>query len=152
MLKQRKVMTGSLAIGMYVASLDRPWLETPFLLQGFYIETEHDIEELAKYCDYVLIDEGFTRNVGRNNPFLKTRKRLTPSDLFPHTRLRSYIDSVAYPEIGEDLKVHGTPWQFSDYKPKFGHAPGLGQHNAELLASVGYSEAEIAAFVERKVV
>jgi HD-GYP domain-containing protein (c-di-GMP phosphodiesterase class II) len=96
MLKQRKVMTGSLSIGMYVASLDRPWLETPFLLQGFYIENEHDIEELAKYCDYVYIDEGFTRNVGRHNPFLKTRKRLKPAELFPNARLRSYIDSVAW--------------------------------------------------------
>ena len=63
-----------------------------------------------------------------------------------------YIDSVPYLETGEDLKVHGTPWQFSDYKPEFGHAPSLGQHNAELLASIGYSDAEISAFVERKVI
>ena len=30
--------TTDLRLGMYVSRLDRPWLETPFLFQGFYIE------------------------------------------------------------------------------------------------------------------
>ena len=41
---------------MYVSDLDRPWLETPFLFQGFYIRTESEIEELRRYCDTVQID------------------------------------------------------------------------------------------------
>ncbi len=40
---------------MYVAQLDRPWLETPFLFQGFYIRSEAEIEELKKHCEYVLV-------------------------------------------------------------------------------------------------
>ena len=36
--KKIKVFTGDLTTGMYVCGLDRPWLETPFLLQGFQIE------------------------------------------------------------------------------------------------------------------
>jgi len=41
---------------MYVAELDRPWLETPFLFQGFYLETAKDISELQQYCKQVWVD------------------------------------------------------------------------------------------------
>jgi putative nucleotidyltransferase with HDIG domain len=43
-------------LGMYVAALDRPWEETPFLFQGFTVETEHDIQVLHEYCRQVTID------------------------------------------------------------------------------------------------
>ncbi|MDX1692396.1 MAG: HD-GYP domain-containing protein [Ketobacteraceae bacterium] len=45
-----------LKLGMFVSQLDRPWLETPFLLQGFMIESVDDIEELKKHCEYVYVD------------------------------------------------------------------------------------------------
>jgi len=41
---------------MYVSRLDRPWLETPFLFQGFCIRNENEIEELRRYCNFVHID------------------------------------------------------------------------------------------------
>jgi putative nucleotidyltransferase with HDIG domain len=53
--KQRLPVT-ELRPGMFVAELDRPWEETPFLFQGFTIETEHEIEVLAQYCETVTID------------------------------------------------------------------------------------------------
>ena len=37
-------------VGMRVVELDRPWTETPFLFQGFAIESVEHIEELGKYC------------------------------------------------------------------------------------------------------
>jgi putative nucleotidyltransferase with HDIG domain len=42
---------------MYVTELDRPWVETPFLLQGFHLKTVAQIEEVSNYCKYVYIDE-----------------------------------------------------------------------------------------------
>lgn len=45
-----------LALGMYVAELDRPWLETPFLFQGFQIEDDDTLGELSNHCEYVYID------------------------------------------------------------------------------------------------
>jgi len=56
MLKTLKVPTSDLDIGMYVSGLDRPWLETPFVTQGFMIETREDIGRLQKYCQSVYID------------------------------------------------------------------------------------------------
>ena len=46
-----------LEIGMYVSELDRPWLESPFMLQGFLIENEEDIEALKNACEFVYVDK-----------------------------------------------------------------------------------------------
>lgn len=43
-------------IGMYVSALDRPWLETSFLFQGFPVRDEQDVAELGRQCQYVYID------------------------------------------------------------------------------------------------
>ncbi|QSI78858.1 HD-GYP domain-containing protein [Niveibacterium microcysteis] len=45
-----------LELGMFVAELDRPWLETPFLMQGFLIESEQQLAQLRGLCRIVLID------------------------------------------------------------------------------------------------
>ncbi len=50
------VSTKDLAPGMYIAELDRPWLETPFLFQGFTISCEAEIDELRRYCEYVYVE------------------------------------------------------------------------------------------------
>ena len=42
--------------GMFVNELDRPWLDTPYLLQGFLVQSEQDIVEVRKYCEFVYID------------------------------------------------------------------------------------------------
>lgn len=47
---------GLLKIGMYVIELDRPWLDSPFLFQGFEIQNEDEILQLRNCCDYVYID------------------------------------------------------------------------------------------------
>lgn len=53
------------AIGMYVSKLDRPWLETPFVFQGFTIKSRYESELLQSYCSIVYIDtqrSGLTRS------------------------------------------------------------------------------------------
>ena len=51
-----KVEVNSLKEGMFVSDLDRPWHETPFPLQGFYIRLDDDVKALTQYCKYVYID------------------------------------------------------------------------------------------------
>lgn len=53
---ERKVDIKDLQSGMYVARLDRPWLETPFPFQGFYIRSQRTIDELRRRCRFVYID------------------------------------------------------------------------------------------------
>ncbi len=50
-----QIPVSQLRLGMVVEELDRPWVETPFLFQGFVIEKPKDIERLAKYCEYVYV-------------------------------------------------------------------------------------------------
>jgi HD-GYP domain-containing protein (c-di-GMP phosphodiesterase class II) len=56
-MSQKRVEVADLELGMYVVELDRPWLETSFLFQGFPILSEEDISELQRCCDYVYVDE-----------------------------------------------------------------------------------------------
>lgn len=54
--KTIKIHISELKIGMFVSKLDRPWLETPFLMQGFVIESLDDIDAVAEYAQHVWID------------------------------------------------------------------------------------------------
>ncbi len=111
-----------LEIGMYVTALDRPWIETPFLLEGFYVSSEADIETLEKYCDVVYVDvrrsqidtgrrssrvigtaalrrAGGTRAAGATaGEVMKSHQHNANAvaELFPHRRLRTYVDTADF--------------------------------------------------------
>ncbi len=53
---QTKIEVNQLCKGMFVARLDRPWVETPFPFQGFIITRDRELELLHRYCQYVYID------------------------------------------------------------------------------------------------
>jgi len=55
-LRLLKIKTVELELGMYVAELDRPWLETSYALQGFQIKSQMDIAKLTQNTEYVFID------------------------------------------------------------------------------------------------
>lgn len=52
-----EIATKDLKIGMYVAHLDRPWLETSFMFQGFRLENDSQIEQLQRLCKTVKVDD-----------------------------------------------------------------------------------------------
>lgn len=120
-----KVTTDQLQIGMYVCELDRPWLETRFLMQGFYINSEEEINELAETCLYVYIDTVQSRT-GYDARFSQHKSKQHDErikKIFPDKALTPYKDlshwenelSVAKPVISklcdsvakmmDDLKV-----------------------------------------------
>lgn len=43
-------------LGMFVCRLDRPWLGTPFLMQGFLIQRTEELNQLRLLCDEICID------------------------------------------------------------------------------------------------
>ena len=57
---KRKVASRDLEVGMYIAELDRPWLQAPFAppfeFQGFTIQKDEEVERIQKVCRYVRID------------------------------------------------------------------------------------------------
>ncbi|MEP7155075.1 MAG: HD-GYP domain-containing protein [Betaproteobacteria bacterium] len=75
----QKVNAPDIRIGMFIADLDRPWIDTPFLLQGFLVEDDDQLGQLRQYCQWVIIDP--QRSVGAE--FEKPVKKavVAPRDL-----------------------------------------------------------------------
>ncbi len=61
-VQQKKVASQDLEIGMFVSDLDRPWHQTPFPIQGFYIRTQDDVRAVSSHCKWVKIDVAETRD------------------------------------------------------------------------------------------
>lgn len=55
-LKQIKVDASNIQMGMYISALDRPWEESPFLLQGFVVSSPKVLAKLQTLCSYVYVD------------------------------------------------------------------------------------------------
>jgi len=70
----------------------------------------------------------------------------------PDVLANGYVTEIDYPKHGKRLKVHGTPWQFSETPAKPGIAPELGEHNEAVLGELGYSPAEVADLRARKII
>jgi len=115
-LESMEVRVSDLEIGMFVSALDRPWSETPFPLQGFFIDSQQDIEALEQHCHHVYIDvyQSRSRTKGRNSRVVVSHARQNVSGgadqgvadsvkfklrtgnigalLFPHRKLKKYDD------------------------------------------------------------
>jgi len=70
----------------------------------------------------------------------------------PDVIANGYVTHVDYPKLGKKLKVHGTPWQFSETPAKPGIAPDLGEHNESALLEIGYTKEQIADLRARKII
>ncbi len=93
-----KTGVGELQMGMYVCELDRPWLGTPFVFQGFRITNEDELRQLRELCAHVWVDaeKGVAPRprlglvaAGEGEPVHSSRPRpyLTPvEDEFPRAR------------------------------------------------------------------
>jgi HD-GYP domain-containing protein (c-di-GMP phosphodiesterase class II) len=102
----REIASQELKVGMYVADLDRPWLETPFPLQGFYIRSPEDVARVSGVCERVFVDprrydarmgqqgaaqrRGWSTRVDEKGQIRKFRDR-APVDV----RVTEYLDAAS---------------------------------------------------------
>jgi crotonobetainyl-CoA:carnitine CoA-transferase CaiB-like acyl-CoA transferase len=70
----------------------------------------------------------------------------------PDVLANGYVTEIDYPKHAKRLKVHGSPWRFSETSAQIGIAPELGAHNDEILAGLGYTPAQIENLGERKII
>lgn len=61
-VQKEKVPISQIQFGMFIAELDRPWLKSPFLLQGFVLNTDEQMAALKDLCEFVFVDR--TKSVG----------------------------------------------------------------------------------------
>ncbi|MEM6985603.1 MAG: DUF3391 domain-containing protein [Pseudomonadota bacterium] len=62
-----RVSVFDLEIGMFVEELDKPWIESAFLLQGFFIETQEQIDQLRAECVFVQVNQASLANAARKS-------------------------------------------------------------------------------------
>jgi crotonobetainyl-CoA:carnitine CoA-transferase CaiB-like acyl-CoA transferase len=67
----------------------------------------------------------------------------------PDVMANGYVTEIDYPKYGKRLKVHGSPWHFSETPACIGIAPELGADSDEILAGLGYTPAQIEGLRER---
>jgi len=110
-LTKIKVDCADLAFGMYVCELDRPWLDTPFMVQGFYIKSLEDIDTVRKVCDYVYIDKIVQREkltkylLGASSAIMLTNRAARTANTVSGTRMSTAAadyprNRPAWPEQG----------------------------------------------------
>ena len=67
----------------------------------------------------------------------------------PHFRARGFPTEVDHPELGQKVTYPGAPYRFEKTPWRIDRrAPALGEHNDEILASIGLDAAGIAALRE----
>ncbi len=93
-----KLPAMNLEPGMFVAELDRPWLETPFAIQGFVVRDSDEVLYVSNYVDHVYVDaeySGVKQSLKLAVAAMKTtpRERLALRDEFQRTKVS--FDSAA---------------------------------------------------------
>lgn len=102
LLKRVKIDAADLECGMYVSQLDRPWLETPFLFQGFEIQDAKDLRQLRLSCKHVYVD--VTRGSAPREKVLHTQHKK-----------EKYEKAFTTPVNGrEHAKPPSLPWRIFD--------------------------------------
>jgi len=92
-----KVAVQDLKIGMFVADLDRPWMDTPFLLQGFLVEEDQQLRQLRRHCQFVTVD--WARSVGehfRGDPQAAPAERPSPARVVAPPPARAPDDELHF--------------------------------------------------------
>jgi len=70
----------------------------------------------------------------------------------PDVLANGYVAEIDYPKHGKRLKVHGSPWHFSETPAQIGVAPELGADTDAVLADLGYGPAQIDDLRQRKII
>ncbi|NHQ85111.1 HD-GYP domain-containing protein [Iodobacter sp. HSC-16F04] len=78
----------ALQAGLFISELDRPWLDTPFLLEGFLLETPEHLSQLQEYCKFVTVN--LDRSVGGKErwAYLSDQK-FNSEPLVPHIQYQT---------------------------------------------------------------
>ena len=75
---RRWMHRNQLELGMYVAELDRPWIETRFMFQGFRIDSHETLRAVQDACEYACVE---TEKLARV-PARSAHRPLRPSAAF----------------------------------------------------------------------
>ncbi len=131
----QKIVAKDLKTGMFVAELDRPWIDTPFLLQGFLLEDDDQLQQLRSHCQWVLIDPHRSVGPAFDTPVKKTP--FVPRDLGSEPRVmvkRSQAPATAglrKPATKPAVPVRATPGSAKPQRPSIS-GPGANEFSVSV--------------------
>ena len=129
-----KISVDELRTGMFVTELDRPWHESPFLLQGFQIESDEELQQLQECCQHVFIDPGRGKHV--------------ISSFDSEASARGDDDGVDHLVIQRD--VEDSEWQSKAAKEREKHLSSARKAHDALGLPNAFVEYEVTAPVEQE--
>ncbi|MDP3088923.1 MAG: HD-GYP domain-containing protein [Methylotenera sp.] len=111
-IRREKMHVSELDIGMYVSELDRPWLETPFMLEGLLIEDNEQIKTIKKLCEFVYVDS--TVSVGihyKSAP--KESVAIKRDDVIKHTNVSNTFNQKSRDDVTKKNQINASNPKFS---------------------------------------
>jgi len=76
-----------LKLGMHVVNCDRPWIETDFMIQGFVIQHQDEIDAFIRQCNYVSVEgvvmENYVKPLSKSGSISSSKKQSKPITTFP---------------------------------------------------------------------
>lgn len=110
-IKQVKVFTNDVKVGMFISCLDRPWGQTPFPIQGFLVRGQQEITALRSQCNYVFIDvtKGHGALAGTLSPGIQpgVNNKKAPDDL--DNQVKPWRNSVSPIEVKANVYQQVVP-------------------------------------------
>lgn len=107
-----EIPVSELEIGMHVVALDRPWSETPFLLQGFIIQSATELDELRLHCQQVTIQvrrelaPALRKKLAQRNVPGQVERELPAAMRGPQSTTRTkYLNLVTFKEAVEASRM-----------------------------------------------
>ncbi|MGH8511704.1 MAG: DUF3391 domain-containing protein, partial [Gammaproteobacteria bacterium] len=101
---ESKISTRNLQLNMFVSRLDRPWLGTPFPIEGVWIQDQATISLLQQHCQYVFIRTDRVREAIASDP---ERARVKHAQNAVLDRLLSPGGSPLAPPISTSVPAPG---------------------------------------------
>ena len=95
-IEKTRIHTSELKLGMFVSKLDRPWIESPFLIHGFVIHNQQQLQQIQALCQHVYID------ITRDNSAKRASRGAKPSRTTQYQTSKSFSDN-----LGDAKLVHG---------------------------------------------
>ena len=84
-----KVPVAKLKQGMFVCRLDKDWVESSFVFQGFLINSESVLKKLQEECTYVYIDE--KRGLAAEKSLAELAQKIEPQKAKPK---KSFLEKL----------------------------------------------------------
>lgn len=121
---RKKLDIRDVQLGMYIAELDRPWLETPFMFQGFELTSHPALEKLRELCKYVWIETDLgkdyvppvrgasaafarMRQLADEDAVIREKVRRLVTEPRPRLPRQPYLDRTTFEqELGFAKRIH----------------------------------------------